>query len=50
MTTRAPTVLVQIKRRAKEIGRTVAETIQYYAMERFLYRLGSSRYRDNFVR
>lgn len=47
--TRVPTVLVQIKRCAKETGRTVAETIQYYAVERFLYRLGSSRYRDNFV-
>jgi len=44
-----PSVLVQLKRRARETGRTVAATIQYYAMERFLYRLGASRHREAFV-
>lgn len=44
-----PSVLVQLRRRAKETGRTVSETIQYYAMERFLYRLGASRHREVFV-
>jgi len=43
------TVLVRLKRRAKGTGRTVAETIQYYAMERLLYRLGESRHREHFV-
>lgn len=33
---------------AKE-GRPVAEVVQYYAMERFLYRLGLSPYRDRFL-
>jgi predicted nucleotidyltransferase component of viral defense system len=45
----SPAVLVGLKRRAKETGRTVSETIHYYAMERFLYRLGTSRHRDVFV-
>lgn len=45
----SPTVLVQLRRRARETSRTVDETIQYYAMERFLYRLGMSNHRDGFV-
>lgn len=49
MTAGIPSVLVQLRRRAKESGRTVSETIQYYAMERFLYRLGASRHREAFV-
>lgn len=49
MSSANPSVLVQLKRRAKETGRTVSETLQYYAMERFLYRLGMSRHREAFV-
>lgn len=49
MTAKVPAVLVQLKRRAKETGCTVAETLQYYAMERFLYRMGISPHRESFV-
>jgi len=44
-----PAYLVRLRRCAKETGRTVAETLQYYAMERFLFRLGHSRHREAFV-
>lgn len=34
---------------AKAQNRPAAEVLQYYAMERFLYRLGASPYRDHFL-
>ena len=34
---------------AKANGRPAAEVLQYYAMERFLYRLGISPHRDDFL-
>jgi predicted nucleotidyltransferase component of viral defense system len=34
---------------AKTDGRPIAEVMQYYAMERFLYRLGESPFRDRFL-
>jgi predicted nucleotidyltransferase component of viral defense system len=34
---------------ARETGRPFSELLQYFAMERFLYRLSKSRYTDNFV-
>lgn len=34
---------------ARETGRPFSELLQYFAMERFLYRLSKSRYFDNFV-
>ena len=34
---------------ARETGRPFDELLQYYAMERFLYRLSQSSYRDSFV-
>jgi predicted nucleotidyltransferase component of viral defense system len=35
--------------KARETGRPFNELLQYYAMERFLYRLSKSKYADNFV-
>lgn len=34
---------------AKETKRPFAEVLQYYGMERFLYRLSCSKYKDNFI-
>ena len=41
--------LVLLRRRARDGNRPVAEILQYYAMERFLFRLGVSPYADAFV-
>jgi hypothetical protein len=35
--------------KAREMGRPFGEILQYFAMERFLYRLSKSRYADKFV-
>ena len=35
--------------RARETGRPFSELLQYFAMERFLYRLSKSSYADNFI-
>jgi predicted nucleotidyltransferase component of viral defense system len=35
--------------KARETGRTFSELLQYFAMERFLYRLSKSCFADNFV-
>ena len=35
--------------RARETGRPFEELLQYFAMERFLYRLSQSEYRESFV-
>jgi len=42
-------ILVELRRIAKARGSSVAEVIQYYAMERFLFRLGTSNHADAFV-
>lgn len=49
MTNSTSSTIVQLRRRAKESGRTVSEMLQYYAMERFLYRLGQSSHRSTFI-
>ena len=41
--------MVRLRRHAKTEGRPVAEILQYYAMERFLYRLGQSEHASSFV-
>jgi len=39
----------RIKNKAKETNRQISEVMQYYAMERFLYRLSQSQYANKFV-
>jgi hypothetical protein len=39
----------QLKQRANEIGIDLQAAVQYYAMERFLYRLSKSRWADKLV-
>lgn len=39
----------RLMNKAKDTGRPFGELLQYYAMERFLYRLSKSRYADNFI-
>jgi len=41
--------LFELRRVAKLRDRSVSEILQYYAMERFLYRVGHSHYADAFV-
>jgi hypothetical protein len=54
MTRRSPkNVAASVRQRlldkAREAGRPFNELLQYFAMERFLYRLSKSPYADNFV-
>lgn len=45
----AASVHQHLLNRARETGRPFDELLQYFAMERFLYRLSQSEYRDSFV-
>ena len=45
----AASVRQRLLNNAREAGRPFSELLQYFAMERFLYRLSKSRYSDNFV-
>ena len=42
-------VRAKLQNKAKETHRPFSEVLQYYAMERFLYRLGQSKYADKFI-
>lgn len=42
-------VRAQLQNKAKEANRPFAEMLQYYSMERFLYRLGKSQYASHFI-
>lgn len=42
-------VKAQLQNKAKETNRPFAEVMQYYGMERFLYRFSKSKYADKFV-
>lgn len=42
-------IKAQLKNKAKEINHPFAEVLQYYGMERFLYRFSKSKYADKFV-
>ena len=39
----------RLQNKAKEISRPFAEVLQYYAMERFLYRFSKSDYAEKFI-
>ena len=45
----AASVHARLLNRAKAEGRTFEELLQYYVMERFLYRLSRSGHADRFV-
>jgi hypothetical protein len=45
----AASVRQRLLNKARETGRPFGELLQYFAMERFLYRLSKSHYADNFV-
>ena len=42
-------IRAQLQNRAKEANRPFSEILQYYGMERFLYRFSRSRYVDRFI-
>jgi len=42
-------VRAQLQNKAKETDRPFAEVLQYYGMERFLYRFSRSEYADKFI-
>jgi len=42
-------IRAQLQNKAKEANRPFSEILQYYGMERFLYRFGRSRYMDRFI-
>ncbi|HBJ35615.1 MAG TPA: hypothetical protein DDZ51_12895 [Planctomycetaceae bacterium] len=45
----AASVRGRLQNRAKQSGRPLQELLQYFAMERFLYRLSKSEYGSRFV-
>jgi predicted nucleotidyltransferase component of viral defense system len=45
----AASIQARLKNEAENQGKTFAEVLQYYGMERFLYRLSKSQYVDKFV-
>jgi len=42
-------VRARLQNKASETGRSFAEVLQYYGMERFLYRFSRSKYADKFI-
>jgi len=42
-------VRTRLQNKAKELNRPFSEILQYYGMERFLYRLSCSKYADKFI-
>ncbi len=45
----AVSIQARLKNEAEQQGKTFAELLQYYGMERFLYRLSKSQYVDKFI-
>ncbi|MBI3172909.1 MAG: nucleotidyl transferase AbiEii/AbiGii toxin family protein [Chloroflexi bacterium] len=45
----AASILARLRKQADEMNRPFAEILQYYAMERFLYRLSKTKYAGKFV-
>lgn len=48
-TNKAASVRDKLYNLSRKSGRNFQEIVQYYAMERFLYRLGQSEFRDSFI-
>ena len=42
-------ILARLRNQSDEMNRPFAEVIQYYTMERFLYRLSQTKYADKFI-
>ncbi|MCC6298923.1 MAG: nucleotidyl transferase AbiEii/AbiGii toxin family protein [Anaerolineales bacterium] len=42
-------ILTRLRHQANELNRPFAETLQYYVMERFLYRLSQTKYADKII-
>jgi len=42
-------IKARLKNKAQETSRPFAEVMQYYGMERFLYRFSKSKYADKFI-
>ena len=42
-------IRARLQNKAKETNRPFAEVLQYYGMERFLYRFSQSKYADKFI-
>ncbi len=45
----AASILARLRNQTEAMNRPFAEVLQYYAMERFLYRLSKTRYADKFI-
>ncbi len=45
----ASSIKAQLQNKAKEANRPFAEILQYYGMERFLYRVSQSKYADKLI-
>jgi len=45
----AASILARLRNQAENMDRPFAEILQYYAMERFLYRLSKTKYADKFI-
>lgn len=42
-------IRARLKNKTKEIDRPFSEILQYYGMERFLYRFSQSKYAEKFI-
>ncbi len=49
MTNFTESIQARLKNEAQKLGKPFAEALQYYGMERFLYRLSKSEYADKFI-
>ena len=45
----AASILARLRNRTEQLNRPFAEVLQYFAMERFLYRLSKTKYADKFI-
>lgn len=45
----AASILTRLRNQAESVNRPFVEILQYYAMERFLYRLSKTKYADKFI-